>query len=1155
MIQEQIIWDPGRAVRITVGRTVRITEGATRIRAEHYKARAPSLGVSGGIEYLEEITRVLDSVGSEVYVLYGEALRIVHASRPARENLGFSSEELSRMTLREVERDFPEAYYKALVQQLRSGGDHTAGYSALHYRKDGTSYPVELSMRECTLSGSTYIIATASSASGRDKAENRHKKTLEDLARLNRYQAVINAVTEAVHKSIDLHTVMESAVEAISTNMDDVNNICIYLREGWEAVMKAHRGYPEWFVERVRVIPFPRGFTWKTLIDGKTAYVPDAEKDTVMGLAGKDLGTKSYLSIPVKSQEETVGVININSDVKYAFGPGELRVLEIVSRQIEMAIVNAKNAESVAASEKALQETVTLLTRKEKYEKIINTISQSLHSSVDLSEVMENTVRTMGENIENADIVHIHMAEGDNAVMKAHWGHESWFADRVMSIPRPRGLTWKTIMEGMTLHVPDTDADTAIGPAGREAGIKSYVAMPVNMGKETIGCIGIASYMKNAFSEDEMNLLTIIREQIESAILNAKHVEALTVSEERYYKLTEFAPIGIFRSDAGGKGVYVNRKLCEITGITKEEAYSDGWVDRLHPEDREYVFSKWAEAVRTRTEFKEEYRFINREGNTVWVVAEAREEEGSDGEFSGYVGTLYDITDRKQAEDVVKHQAALLDVSTDAIIVRDMNHVITYINKGTEKLYGWSAAYVVGRRIFDVFYKERGEMEYRLACDELLKHGEWKGVLHHTTRDGREVVVDSRWTLVYDRNMNPSHIMGVNTDITERKELENRLLRTQRLESIGTLAGGIAHDLNNILQPIIMSLNLLRSGVKGKKYEKILSVAESSAERGADLIGHVLSFARGRDSSMQPLNAGYLISDVLKIVKQTFPKSIEIKTDIEGSTQNIVGDLTQLHQVLLNICVNARDAMNGSGEMTIETKNISVTDNRPHKYGEMTPGDYVEIAISDTGPGIPAEIRDKIFDPFFTTKEQDKGTGLGLATAYGIEKEHRGYINVESAVGKGSRFTVYLPVLSAAEQQAPGSLDEDSVPYGKGETVLIVDDESAVLDITKAIIEEFGYKALTAINGHEALDIISDDNIGIDAAVVDMMMPMIGGKAVIRSFRKKRPNIKIISVSGYQKGNELIEMDDSLLDAFLSKPYKAEALLETLHRVLHGEGD
>ncbi|MEW6146222.1 MAG: PAS domain S-box protein [Thermodesulfobacteriota bacterium] len=1096
---------------------------------------------------------MLDFVQTEIYLFDKATLLFLLVNKPARENLGYSSDELSCMTPLDLMRDFTPERLTNLSKNLDNGEEEVIEYSTFHYRKDGSCYPVEVKLSEWTFRGAPAYMAAALSATDRSITEERLKNTLEDLAKLNRYETVINIVTQAVHKTIDLQMVMENAVEALSRNMDAVNNICIYLREGGEAVMQAHRGYPDWFVERVKRIPFPKGFTWKTLIDGRMIYVPDTERDNVIGQAGKELGTRSYLSIPIKSHEENVGVININADVKYAFGPNELRVLEIVSRQIEIAINNARYAESLVLSERALQEKVSLLSKKERYEKIINTVSQSVHSSINLDEVMVNAVNALAENIDDVEMVSIFMIEGEDLVLKAEHGFPEWFRERVTRVRRPRGLMWKTVIERKTVYIPDTEYETALGPAGKEAGVKSYAGMPIGLGEETIGCINVSSLKKNVFSEDELNLLEIIREQIETAILNAKHVEALKTSEERYQTLTDILPIGIFRADKEGVGVYVNNKLCEITGITKEDAFGEGWKEKVHPEDRKRVVDIWTASVKARIPAKEEYRFVHPGGKTVWVFAEGIPDTGADGEFKGYVGTLTDITERKLSEEKIRFQASLLDQVRNAVIATDLDGKILYWNKFAEKIYQWREYEVAGRNIIDTVVPESSRGKAKQIIDTVNESGHWEGDVFPKRKDGSTFPAQLILSVIRDERGRVIGNVAVVTDITEKKMLETRFLRAQRLESIGTLAGGIAHDLNNILQPIMLSIQILKQGISGEKYERILSVVESSAERGADLIRQVLSFARGVESEKQTLNVKYLISDVLKIMKETFPKSIEIKTYTDGELRNIVGDYTQLHQVILNICVNARDAMQAGGELSISTRNISAGEDGSGKYIDIVPGEYVEITISDTGSGIPPEVMDKIFDPFFTTKEQDKGTGLGLSTAYGIIKEHGGHIYAESETGRGSRFVIYLPAIPVKAQQESDAYEDTDAAAGTGETVLVVDDEPAVLDITRAILEEFGYKVLTANNGHEALDVISDRKKGIDAAIVDMMMPVIGGKTVIRSLKKMRPALKIICASGYQKEHELITMEENTADAFLSKPYNSETLLRTLDEVLHGE--
>ncbi len=288
-------------------------------------------------------------------------------------------------------------------------------------------------------------------------------------------------------------------------------------------------------------------------------------------------------------------------------------------------------------------------------------------------------------------------------------------------------------------------------------------------------------------------------------------------------------------------------------------------------------------------------------------------------------------------------------------------------------------------------------------------------------------------------------------------------------------------------------------------------------------------------------------------MKETFPKSIEIVSRIDKDIWNIWGDFTQLNQGMLNLCVNARDAMPEGGKLTITAKNLMMDEKRAEKFVDIEKGPYVVITISDTGLGISSAIKDKIYDPFFTTKEPDKGTGLGLSTAWEIVKEHGGYIHLESEIGKGSNFVIYLPAIQTEEYTASVLQDKETMPSGKGETILVVDDETAVLDITRLILKEFGYNVIIARNGQEAIDIMSVQNDRVKLAIVDMMMPVMGGKVVVDLLMNKYPALKIISVSGYQKDDDFVDMEEKLTDAFLHKPFDAETLLQTIDTVMRAK--
>ncbi|WP_375467708.1 PAS domain S-box protein [uncultured Nostoc sp.] len=385
----------------------------------------------------------------------------------------------------------------------------------------------------------------------------------------------------------------------------------------------------------------------------------------------------------------------------------------------------------------------------------------------------------------------------------------------------------------------------------------------------------------------------------------------------------------------------------------------------------------------------------------------------SDGTFI-YLALTRDITQQKQAQQKIREQAALLDVSTDAILVRNIHNEILFWNKGAERLYGWKAEEVVGKDVLQLLDKEISP-QVEDAYLRVMNTGEWRGELHQLTSEGKVIIVESRWTLIRDDNGQPKSILSVNTQITEQKQLEAQLLRSQRLESIGTLASGIVHDLNNILSPILMSVQLLQKKLPDSQSQQILQTLENNVKRGANLLKQVLSFARGIEGKQTIVQIQPLMAEIEQIIAQTFPKSIIYQTDIPKNLWNVCGDTTQLHQVLINLVVNARDAMPNGGILRIAAENVVISEHSTQINIDAKVGSYIAIVVTDTGMGMSSSVQKQIFEPFFTTKEVGKGTGLGLSTALGIVKNHGGFVNVYSQISRGTQFTVYLPASTSRD--------------------------------------------------------------------------------------------------------------------------------------------
>jgi PAS domain S-box-containing protein len=504
--------------------------------------------------------------------------------------------------------------------------------------------------------------------------------------------------------------------------------------------------------------------------------------------------------------------------------------------------------------------------------------------------------------------------------------------------------------------------------------------------------------------------------------------------------------------------------------------------------------------------------------------------------------------ERRQAELKVREQAALLDQATDAIFARDMEQRITYWNKGAERIYGWTEQMALGKRAAELLYKEDSSQRQEI-WKTVLEKGEWVGELRQVTRTGKEIIVESRRTLLRDADGKPAAILNINRDITEKKQIEAQLLRAQRMENIGSLAGGIAHDLNNMLGPILVVGHLLRDRLPSPEDRKILDTATASAQRGADMVKQILTFARGVTGEPMVLQIKHLVGELVKLAQDTFPRSIIIRTDIAEGLQPVLADVTQLHQVLLNLCVNARDAMPDGGTLTIAAENIVLDKKLTPMQEQPLSGAYVVLSVSDTGGGIHPDLLDKIFEPFFTTKETGRGTGLGLSTVRSIVRNHGGCIEVHSQLGSGTAFKIYLPVSADTETEVIQG-KRPALPIGQGDHILLVEDELALREITKELLESFNYRVLTASDGAEAITLYRRRKGRINVVVTDLMMPIMDGLALIRALRQIDPQAKIIAVSGLASQEKLDEVSTLNLQGFLTKPYTAEQLLTTLHRAL-----
>jgi PAS domain S-box-containing protein len=509
---------------------------------------------------------------------------------------------------------------------------------------------------------------------------------------------------------------------------------------------------------------------------------------------------------------------------------------------------------------------------------------------------------------------------------------------------------------------------------------------------------------------------------------------------------------------------------------------------------------------------------------------------------------------RRRADGRLAQQAALLEAARDAICVITREHGVTYWNASAERLFGWTAAEAIGRDVRPLLFS-KDAAPYERAGRELAAHGEWRGELRPVTKSGGVVVVESRWSRVTGAADGPAQVLLINTDVTEQKKLEAQLLRAQRLESIGTLSGGVAHDLNNVFSPILGSANLLRAQVRDPAHQELVVAIEAGAKHGAALVQQLLAFARGADGPQVELHPNQLLADLASFLRRMLPRPIQLVVENPPGLWPVRGNGTQVSQVLINLCLNARDAMPTGGCLEIAACNVTVGAEAVRANAEARPGPHLCLTVRDTGSGIAPEVLPKIFDPFFTTKALGKGSGLGLASVRGIVKGHAGLLQVESEPGCGTTFRIYLPAQPAAVAPVASGNPSRRARRGRGEGILLVDDDPAVRHILRLLLENMGYRVFPANDGVHGLELFQLHRPMIQVVVTDMMMPRMNGTATARALRVLDPQLPIVAVSGMMDEHRfhLDEIPGPPI-ARLAKPITADKLAATVEGLLPSSG-
>jgi PAS domain S-box-containing protein len=624
--------------------------------------------------------------------------------------------------------------------------------------------------------------------------------------------------------------------------------------------------------------------------------------------------------------------------------------------------------------------------------------------------------------------------------------------------------------------------------------------------------------------------------------------DALREQQERFRQITENVAELIAVLDLQGRRTYANPAHRELLGDPTGLIGSDSFQE-IHPDDRARVRAAFDETVRTGEGRRLEYRFLLRDGRVRQIESHGNVLRDPDGRIVNVLVVSRDITAQREAESRLREQASLLDKARDAIVATDLEHRIAYWNTSAERLYGWKANEVYGHKLeeLNLGYDSAHFVEARAR---LLATGEWRGEFLLRTKTGDTVMVESTWSLVIEDDGRPRSILFIDTDVTEKKKLETQLLRSQRMESIGTLAGGVAHDLNNVLTPILMAIDLLGAKSTRPEERQLVEKTRASALHGAALVQQLLAFARGADGQRTKIDAGQTIRDLEGLVRQSLPRTIQFAVQIDHALWPLQADVTQFKQVLINLCINARDAMPAGGRIQLVAKNFAVDDVLARLHPGAHAGAHLRVSISDTGIGIPAALIERIFDPFFTTKAAGKGTGLGLSMVAGIVKSHGGFVQVESEVGRGATFHLYFPALSEAPPALAGR-PAIKLTVGHGESLLLIDDDPVVCATLRMFLEHSGYKVQVAEDCATGLAEFKRRRGEIKVVVSDMMLPDGSGVDLIQAIREIERLQPVVAISGLMATGQFDELL-RLVPAVecLSKPMTAEVLLGAVGRAL-----
>jgi len=862
---------------------------------------------------------------------------------------------------------------------------------------------------------------------------------------------------------------------------------------------------------------FPKDL-WLAIGEGMIGYAAASGKTQLSGDVSKHPHyvskakeeANSELAVPIKSGQKVIGVLDLQSDEFDAFDETDVMVTETLADQVAVAIENARLYEAVQQE----------LTERKQAEEALR--------------VSEERQRKLFEEAQDG----IFLADAETAVIvdcnyeaaKLVNRDKSELIGQHQTILHPSRQTNENFSETFQKHLGESEGQV----------LETQVITSTGEIKE----VGIKASLLHI---GDRKLLQGIFRDITSRKQSEK---ALRESEEKYRTILESIEDGYYEVDLAGKFTFFNDSICKILGYTNDELMGMNNRQYTEKENAKRLYQTFNRVYKTGKPTKIfDWEIIRKDTTKGHVEASVSLIKDTEGQPIGFRGIVRDITEKKQVEtNLIQTKNFLqniLNSSIDGIITTDLQGKIIYASPRTKDILGYDQEETISKKAHS-FYGN-GMEDAKLIMKELKEKGELRDhEMKFIRKDDTLIDINLSASLLRNEEGDVTGTLGIYRDITVKNMLENQLAQAQRMEALGTLAGGIAHNFNNLLMGIQgnASLMLLETNPVHPNYQRLKTI-EKSVQSGARLTRQLLGYAREGRYEIKPISLNLLVketSDTFSMAKKEIRVHQELAQDLFG----IKADQGQIEQALLNLYVNAADAMPGGGDLFLKTINITHKNMKKKPY-KAKPGNYVLLTIRDTGTGMDKETMNRIFDPFFTTKGLAKGTGLGLASTYGIIKGHGGYIDVDSEKGQGTTFSIYLP---ASEKRIEKTIKStDQIIKGDG-SILLVDDEEIVLDVGVQLLKVLGYTVLEAKGGREAVEIYRENKDKINMVLLDMVMPDMGGGEVYDKMKEINPDIKVLLSSGYSIDGRAEEILKRGCNGFIQKPFNMKGISEKIREIL-----